>query len=44
LNKSIRIPLELYEELESIAKDYTGLKKITQEQVFQIILIINAKK
>lgn len=44
MNKSIRIPIELYNELESIAKSYTGLEKITQEQVFRIILLINTKK
>jgi len=44
LNKSIRIPRELYEQLENIAKEYTGLEKITQEQVFRIILLIVAKK
>jgi len=44
LNKSIRIPRELYEQLENLAKEYTGLEKITQEQVFRIILLIVAKK
>lgn len=38
MNKSLRVPLELWEKIVEIAKKHSGLENLTQTQVLQTIL------
>lgn len=38
MNKSLRVPLDLWEKLVEIAKKHSGLESLTQTQVLQTIL------
>lgn len=39
-SKSVKMDVELYKKLEEVARQYSGLQKLTQNQVFRIVLII----